>query len=309
MKQRAYVYAYARHEDEAELCALELRTLLDAPLREGLALSSHKVETDRSPFVKRRLEIACEADTLEGLGQELGSLALDGRTFKVLSMAGDEPYTYEEHRALERAVGAAIVGRADMRTPELTFGLIRLDGRWRFGPCEDNAALWLKHQSKPQNYSTALPTRVARALVNTAAGREAAGLRLVDPCCGMGTVLVEAMSMGIDIEGFDLNPLAVRGARINLRHFGMPERAAIADMTKLAGHYDAALLDMPYNLCSVLPEAERLALLGSARRLAERAVIISTERLDRELVQAGWTIADQACVRKGSFTRYATVVE
>jgi 16S rRNA G966 N2-methylase RsmD len=309
MNKQEYVYTYACHEDEAELCALELHTLLDAALQAGCAISRRRIAVDRSPFIKRRIELECEAETLEGLAGELGKLELGGRTFKVLSIPGDEPLTYVEHRSLERKAGAAIRGKADMRSPERQFGLIRLGGRWRFGPCEDNAALWLRHQSKPQNYSTALPTRVARALVNLAAGSEPQGKRLLDPCCGMGTVLVEAMSMGIDIEGFDINPLAVRGARTNLRHFGLPERVAIADMTKLAGRYDAALLDMPYNLCSVLPEQEQLALLVAARGLAQRAVIVATERLERQLTLAGWTITAQASVRKGSFTRYATVVE
>ena len=39
--------------------------------------------------------------------------------------------------------------------------------------------------------------------------------------------------MGIDIVGCDINPLAVRGARVNLDHFGMPNVVSIADMRTL----------------------------------------------------------------------------
>ena len=72
---------------------------------------------------------------------------------------------------------------------------------------------------KPEMYSTALSTRDARAIVNIAAPFPE-GLKIIDPCCGIGTVLVEAMSMGIAIEGRDVNKRVVWGSRINLRHFG-----------------------------------------------------------------------------------------
>jgi tRNA G10 N-methylase Trm11 len=196
-----------------------------------------------------------------------------------------------------------------MRKPDRLFGLTRLDGRWYFGPCEESSAIWLKHQNKPQNYSTALPTRAARAIVNLAAGPATEGIRLIDPCCGMGTVLIEAMSMGLDIEGIDLNPLAVRGARVNLAHFGYPDRVRLGDMRRAEGAYDAAIVDMPYNLCSVLPEEEELAILLSVRRIAKRAVMITTRKPERQLELAGWRLSECTTLRKASFTRYITVVE
>ena len=74
----------------------------------------------------------------------------------------------------------------------------------------------------------------------------------------MGNVLIEAFSMGIAAEGRDINPLAIRGARVNLRHYGYDDnKVAIQDMNTLQGHYDAAILDLPYNLCSVFPERRR----------------------------------------------------
>lgn len=259
--------------------------------------------------MKRRIAVMYEAGSLEALTALLPAVELEGRTFKVLFTPGDEPFTYEEQRLLERAAGAGIRGRAEMREPERLFGLSKLNGRWHFGLCEENSAIWLKHQNKPQNYSTALPTRAARAIVNIAAGLETRQIHMVDPCCGMGTVLIEAMSMGIDIEGIDLNPLAVRGARVNLAYFGYPDRVKLGDMRMLESRYDAAIVDMPYNLCSVLPEDEQLAMLESVRRLAERAVIVTTKPVGRQLELASWRIIDYATLNKASFTRYITVVE
>ncbi|CAM4348176.1 16S rRNA G966 N2-methylase RsmD [Paenibacillus endophyticus] len=304
-----FIYTYACHEDEADLCALELKLLFGEPAAGGAWLSKRMIAVDRSPFMKRRIEVLKQADSLDQLLTQLSLVELGGLTFKVLYTQGDEAVSYEEQRQLERAAGAVIRGKAEMRKPERLFGLTKLHGSWYFGLLEESSAVWLKHQNKPQNYSTALPTRAARAIVNIAAGASPEQLRLIDPCCGMGTVLIEALSMGIAIVGLDLNPLAVKGARVNLAHFGYPDLVKLGDMRLLEGMYDAAIIDMPYNLCSVLPENEQLAMLGSIKGWAKRAVIVTTEPIERQLGLAGLRITNHTTLSKASFTRYISVVE
>ncbi|MCZ8522282.1 MULTISPECIES: TRM11 family SAM-dependent methyltransferase [Paenibacillus] len=299
----ACLYTYACHEDERELCLLELRTLLGCEPEDGWLRSGRVVDPGRSPFVKQRLDVLFEEASLPALLERLPELDLAGETFKAVYVEAGLRADYDGQRALERQAGARIRGRAEMRTPQRVLGLACADGRWLLGDLRRGEAHWLRHVQKPQNYSTALSTRVARAVVNLAVP-EGAGRRLIDPCCGMGTVLVEALSMGIDSEGCDINPLAVRGARVNLRHFGWPESAVrLADMTELPGAYDAAVLDLPYNLCSKLSAEEQAGLLAGARRLAERAVIVATEEIAGEIAAAGFRIAGHAVLRKGAFRR------
>ena len=52
-----------------------------------------------------------------------------------------------------------------------------------------------------------------------------------DPCCGIGTILVEALSMDINIVGRDINHFVVR-----------------SDIAGVERHYDVAILDMPFSL-------------------------------------------------------------
>lgn len=297
----AYVYTYACHEDETELCRLELATLLGAEPSEGIVLSQMAVDPSRSPFVKKRIAVTHAAESLEALAGQVEGLRLQGETFKVVFAAGDG-VDYEGARAIERTVGLHIRGKADMRCPDRLFGIVSSGGRWLFGECVRNEAVWLHHAKKPQNYSTALSTRMARAIANIAVP-EPAGIKAVDPCCGIGTVLVEALSMGIDMSGFDINPLAVRGARTNLQHFGLPDVVAIGDVKELTGRYDAAIVDMPYNLCSKLSQDDQLSMLEGVRRLAPRAVIVSTEPIDDAVRRAGFRIADRCEARKGRFVR------
>ncbi|MGO4269717.1 TRM11 family methyltransferase [Paenibacillus sp. TAF58] len=344
-----HIYVYACHEDEQALCQLELRTLLgaDAVLGARHAVSARQVEPSRSPFLKLRLDVLFEAGSLPELASLVETLNVQGSTFKVAFAETDAAVSTDRQREVAREIGRHLRGKAEMRRPEQWFAVTELGGRWLFGHCSYGEAVWLQHQQKPQNYSTALSTRVARAVVNIGVPI-VAGTKAIDPCCGIGTVLVEAMSMGIDIVGCDINPLAVRGARVNLEHFGMPNVVSIADMrtlgladvqvtssTSLRGideqvtlsptslgcigeqvtlsptspqvRYDALILDMPYNLCSKLPEDEQLQMLQSARRLAKRAVIVTTEQIDPLIVQAGFRIAERCTVNKGNFSRQIIV--
>jgi tRNA G10 N-methylase Trm11 len=228
-------------------------------------------------------------------------------TFKVICLKNGSQMTYAELRAAEHMLGAVITGKADMRSPGHLFGAAPLlDGRWLFGDLQVSEPVWLRHNDKPRQYSTALGTRTARAIANIAVPNPN-GVRAIDPCCGIGTVVIEALSMGIDMVGFDINPQAVAGARLNLSHFGYPDVIRRADMRVLDGHYDAAVLDLPYNLCSVLSKEVLGEMLGSMRKLTDMAVIVTTGDMDHDLGQAGFTVTDRCHVSKGSFSRHVLV--
>ncbi|MCJ8014388.1 methyltransferase domain-containing protein [Paenibacillus sp. KQZ6P-2] len=313
--QPMYLYTYASHETEAELCGMEMRALFGDGIvcrTASLLLSHRKINPDRSPFLSLRLDVLVSGGSAEGIAERAGTVQqiINGNTFKVTYIKSGDPYTYNEQRAFERLVGSRIHGKADMKKADITFGLISVQGIWLLGVCHVPERSWHAHIHKPQNYSTGLSAKAARSLVNIMAP-ETEGVRVVDPCCGMGNVLIEALSMGIHIQGNDINPLAIRGARINLKHYGYPvELVTLGDMNELEGHFDAAILDMPYNLCSVLPEEEQKQMLTSLRRLAPRAVIVTTEEDVRVRVEeAGYRIIDECKVWKGSFVRQVWLCE
>lgn len=258
----------------------------------------------RSPFIKQRLDIQVTADSLEELVAIASQLDPLHETFKVICLKTEHGPDYQEQRKIERQIGAVIRGIPDMKQPALRWGTAWSSGRWVLGRLYEADAAWLQHQNKPRQYSTALSIRSARAAVNIAVP-VTEGIRAVDPCCGIGTVLLEARSMGIDMEGFDKNPLAVTGARENLLHFGYADVVRIADMRSLSKHYDTAIIDFPYNLCSVMPAEELLEMLVAARGLADRALFIfaADQPVEQQLAAAGWAAADSCSISKGAFTR------
>ncbi len=308
-KAKNYIYTFSRHEDENSLCCLEMRSLFGFDTETTILESTRQIDPSRSPFIKERIDVIYEGENLDDIVHQVVDLQLEA-TFKVVFINLDkrEKVAFEKRRAWERQVGLHIQGKVNLQNPELLFAIINVNGRWLFGQYFASEAVWYKHQSKPQNYSTALSTRVARAVVNIAVPNPA-GIKAIDPCCGIGTVLIEALSMGIDIDGSDLNPLALRGTRENLAYFGFQTEVTLRDIRNVTGNYQVAIIDMPYNLCSVLDPKEQLEMLQSARSFAKKVVIVTIETIDSIIEMAGFSIVDRCVAKKGSFTRQIIVGE
>lgn len=302
-----YLYTYACYEDERELCALEMRSLFGDESKTGILKSPIKIEPSRSPFIKERIEVMYEAKSLEDLLKQVSSLDITGETFKVVYVNhGSVKEDFKNRRVIEREIGLRINGVANLRQPQRLFGVMFINGGWVFGDYLEGESIWFRHQQKPNSYSTALNTRVARAVVNIAVPG-LGGIKAIDPCCGIGTVLIEALSMGIDIVGSDRNPLVLRGARENIAHFGFSGEVKLLDIRDVRNHYDVAIIDLPYNLCSVITPEEQLEMLQSARRFAKKVVVVTVEPIDEILKKAEFAIIDRAVVKKGSFTREVIV--
>ncbi|MDF2663016.1 MAG: methyltransferase [Paenibacillus sp.] len=309
-----FVYTFACHEDELPLCALEKRTVFGADASAGshLLCSPVAFEPSRSPFVKERIDVLYQGDSVSAIARQLPGLQLSGSTFKVIFVKKNDlepPHNieYAGQRAIERELGASIAGTADVHKPDHTFGVVTVGGRWYFGRYRKAEPVWLHHMKKPHSYSIALPTRIARAIVNIAVPDPQAAIRAIDPCCGIGTVLVEALSMGIAITGRDINPLAVRGARANIASFGLTGEVALGSIADIEASYDAAIVDMPYNRVTRISPEEQLSILHHTRRIANKAVIVTTGDIDEQVTGAGFAIRDRCAVRKGAFSRHILI--
>lgn len=308
-----FIYTYAYKDDEEELCHLEMRSFFEKDTRSKIIKSSIKLNPSRSPFMKERIEVIFEGNQLSDILKQVEVVNMMDSTFKVIfvkinDLTTTEKVGYQQKRAIEREIGLIIKGEADVHQPDFTFGLVPFGGRWYFGKYQKNEAVWLHHLKKPREYSTALSTRVARAVANIAVPNPE-GVKAIDPCCGIGTVLVEALSMGIDIVGRDINPLVVLGSRENIAHFdlsGEVEHGPIAEVTE---NYDATIIDMPYNLYTHATPEEQLAILKHARPFSKKLVVVTIDKIDHMIEEAGFRIIDRCVAKKGLFSREILVCE
>ncbi|MCA1074919.1 RNA methyltransferase [Clostridium bowmanii] len=299
-----YLYTTNYSKDEESLCKMETKCLFNKPLNGKHIFSDIYVDSSRSPYIKKCISIMYTGDTMKQIVDQIVMDKLTSADYKVAYInADDEIMGFHEGRSIEFEIGFNILGEAEMKNPKITFGITKIDNKWVFGEIESNTSDWLFHNKKPFSYSNALKVNVCRALVNIAVGNNL-GLSVVDPCCGIGTVLIEAISMGININGYEINPFIGKNAKTNLRYFGYEDIITIGDMHDIKNKYNVAIVDLPYGIFTQITTDEQLAIMDSARRIADKMVIITFDDMEQQITSVGFNIDDRCTVSKGTFIRH-----
>ncbi|MEL3961455.1 RNA methyltransferase [Lysinibacillus endophyticus] len=305
-KKPTYIYTYVHHHDEHDLCRMEMRSFFGFDTQANFLISDIKVDPSRSPFIEERLEVLFESNELDEISNFAKTVQVSS-TFKVINLnkfdIGDtKKIPHPERRKIEREVGLNIDGEPELDHPDKIFGILLLEQRWYFGIYEKSESVWRQHVHKPNSYSTALNTRVARAVANIAAPKPE-NLRIIDPCCGIGTVVVEGLSMGMNIVGRDISPLVCVGARENISYFGLESNITKGPIAEVTEHYDVAIVDLPYNIYSHITDDEQFDLIQNARRIADKVVFVTVEPIDEFVIKAGFIIKDRCIAKKMQFER------
>lgn len=313
MSNTEFIYTYVQHSDEHELCQLEMRSFFGKDSFTNVLKSTIEIDPSRSPFMKERLEVLYESDSWTSLLDKVKNFTVDEFTFKVvclntMAIHSTVKIDHPERRKLEREIGLCIAGRPELIEPEIVFGFLTYDNKWYFGKYVESESIWFQHQNKPHSYSTSLNTRVARAVANIAAPNPA-GVKVIDPCCGIGTVLVEALSMGIDIVGRDINPLVIEPVKENFAYFNLVGDVQAGPIAEIEEYYDVAIIDMPYNIFSKTTPEAQYEILIHGRRIAKKVIIVSIETIDQVIEEIGFTIVDRCLAKKGLFVRQVLVCE
>ena len=148
---------------------------------------------------------------------------------------------------------------------------------------------------------------MARALVNIAMKDNEEGT-LIDPCCGVGTVVIEALDLCIKVKGCEISKQIAYNARENVEFLGyLRDTIVCYDMHKIKDKYDSAIIDIPYGLFSPVTLEEQKAIIHTARNICEKMVIVTFEDMEKFIVEAGFSVIDKCVVPKGNFKRHILV--
>ncbi|AFG37370.1 methyltransferase [Spirochaeta africana] len=171
---------------------------------------------------------------------------------------GDHPFASGDvNRRVGAVIGARTPARVQLDNPELT---VRVDIR--------NDTAWMGIQLHPESLDkryrwafrprVTLRTTIAAGMLQmgmrylrdyeSQADAHPAGLTVVDPCCGSGTILLEAAAMLPDatVLGGDIDEAAVAGSIENALAAGVAPRLDIRtwDATHLEEHLAAGSVDL-----------------------------------------------------------------
>lgn len=309
-----YVYRLAPPTGHYELAALEFQALTGADAPAALpwdrqedhndvprfARAGAGVDVARSAYIAECVHVLTEADTLDEMLAATGRLGLRRERFRIrVHKSGYEaPVSSNE---IARTIADLIDGAPDLSRPVTEFVVFGSPRRWLLGESVSRGLnAWHGHEQRPFQYSSALPPRVARAMVNLVA---LPGDRLIDPCCGVATVLVEAAEMGVEPFGWEINRPVAEHAAANLCHHTQQAWLTIGDGRDARGRWDGAVLDLPYGHAAVRVQSECLELVEHALKVAQLAAIVTVDDLRDFLEGLGAAVLGVAELPKNNLVR------
>jgi len=231
-----------------------------------------------SAYVKSACRVLAQGEDFEECRSQLGAQRLAFDSFRVT--VAKVPASVKLHSTNgAAAIGQCVKGRAELRTPRTQLLVVATPARvWVGEVVEQGEQRYRRFARKPCGSVRGLPAGVARAALNLVARR---GDTVLDPCCGAGTALVEALDLELRPTGLDLNPKLVEVANQNLAHFGMPSAARSGDARTCSGRFDAVIADLPYGHLGDHADADTHDEIAQhVVTLASRAVIISNRPID-----------------------------
>lgn len=287
-------------------------------LAEALALSGGRrcaaklVEADRridiggTGYVSSGIELLASGAGLEDVCRQLAALdvASEGFAIEVRRIPGRLKIG---RRETANALALVIRGRPDLDRPSERFLVFATaDGFWMGRTLEAGKPEWRRFARKLHDFSSALPSQVARAVCNLVVR---AGERVVDPCCGSGTLLLNAADLGASVTGFDINKKMVGATNANLLYCGFPAAAELGDATEITGRYDVALANLPYgHMSAVFPEKLEQMVVNIVR-LAPRGALITIGDISPGIRESGAEVRQVLRLRKQSMTRLIFIYE
>ncbi len=302
-----YLYLTSRSESEKQLVVAECIALTGAkPDERGIALSEVEADVSRAAYVKTCVRVIIHTADLPSLYDQLEKASLSSEQFRVSVVKIPRSLTLDSRQIMHQ-VGARIGGKPNLSAPRTVFLVVATaEETWLGEVMSESTGAWDEHSQKMYPYSSALPTRLARAMVNLVA---APGDRIIDPCCGSGTIMIEAASMGIKAAGCDINPKLATISMDNMKYFGLDGMVMIADARNLKGSFDAVVTDLPYGRNCLTDEQLCREILQNLRNLAPKAAVVTSEDMSDLLSQMGYCVKSVAAVPKTSLTRYIHLID
>lgn len=289
-----------------ELVAEECRSLTGVAPEEDIAWGAETRFIGRGAFLGQAMEVIASGHDLASLCEETrertSGMDLTGFRITIVNRT-DRDVTIPDHVV---PLADAIPWYPDLTHPRFELALLVTDTHWLLTCIVDEIDRGYRiHDGKPGRTSYSMPTQLARAMVNLLPRTSRS---ILDPCCGTGSLPLEALSLGFQVSCGDLNPNLVQMTNENLAHFGYEPCAVEQDARSWHGHFDAVITDVPYGRYNHTREAgEQLTreILSTLPALAPLAIIVAEVDFSDVLRTVGFSdVAAFRVVKFTGLTRY-----
>jgi len=283
-----YLYVLGHSEDELELAQAEAQNLAPGKMvHQRILLSASKIDPASTGYITMAAELICSAPSLEELATLLQRNIVTSQNFRI-DVKKIPSALRMQSRDIAGRIAYEIRGNPNLDNPSEVFLAVATETAvWLGRRLSVGQSEWRTFHDKLFDFSSALPSRMARAVVNLAA---VPGQTLADPCCGSGTIILNAAQRGMKVTGWDINQRMVWMSQKNMRHFGLCGDVELGDASQVTGSFDAVATNLPYgNFCRITPEQYR-DILANCRHLAPRLVLVAATPSRDILEDVGYEI-------------------
>jgi tRNA G10 N-methylase Trm11 len=303
--QRISAAAICARVDRHGLIAAECLSLTGGtPDDDGIAACNTIDLVGRAAYVQKGLDVIVSAPSFGELVTAVAEADFRAEAFRI--------DVHDPSGRLDRSTQNVATALADvipfgpnLDQPRHRFVVAAGSGNVTFGELvAETDASYRRHDAKPWTTSSSLDGRFARALVNLVPTARS----VLDPCCGAGSIVLEAASLGLDAYGVDWKPAMVGMTRENLAHFGYSGTVVLADSRVHRQEVDAVVTDLPYGNAIDADEPTIRGILERAVGLAPVAVFVAPADFTLWLRAAGYVDVEVHTVQKrAGFTRWVHV--
>ena len=273
------------------------------PDTDGIAACQRTDLIERAAFVHEGVQVLATADSFDELVDQVRTLGagLDADRFRIDAHDPSDRCTLTRIQ-MATALADAIPFGPDLSAPRRRFLVVPTATNFLFGDVVAEAdAGYRRHDTKPWTTSSSLDSRFARGLVNLVPNARS----ILDPCCGAGSIVLEAASLGLEAFGVDWKTPLVGMTRENLAHFGYAGTVVQADSRTHEQSVDAVVTDVPYGHALDSDEGEIRAIIEQCAAMAPHGVFVAPADITTWLEAAGYTdIEVHTVMKRRGFTRW-----
>ena len=286
-----------------ELIAAECETLTGKKPVNGIAEGGSIEYVSQAAYLRAGMQIVAQGRTIEELVGKISRLQLDADGFRLELLNVSDQIKVQSRETIVALADAIRDCWPNLDEPEHRLLLVIQDTGFTFGEIlAEPDHSYRQHDDKPFRTSSSLPAQLARALVNLVLPSTKT---ILDPCCGTGSILLEAQAMGLRALGGDWNPKMVGMSHKNVAHFGYSAKVELMDARRWPEPADAIVTDLPYGKNLEISEEVICGILERARELAPVAVFVAGKDIAGWLREAGYEKVEVFCVPKYTgFARY-----
>lgn len=285
-----------------DLIGAECRSLTGGvPDASGFAACARTDRIARSAYIQQGLRTIATAPSFEELTGAVAVTDFDADGFRV-DIHDPARLSTRPTAEMSMIVAEGIPFSPNLKHPRRRFVVVVGAHLVTFGEViTETDQGYRLHDDKPWTTSSSLGSQFARALVNLVPDARS----IVDPCCGAGSIVLEAASLGVAAHGADWKPAMVGMTTKNLERFGYAATVAKADSQAAVSHADAVVTDLPYGQALHRDESVIRSILDRSIEAAPRLVCVAHTDITTWLAAAGYVDVDVVTVTKRpGFTRW-----